>query len=88
MESGIMATIFHSGHDMVEISIRQRLTLSEFAMVLKSALEIPGVAYFRFHELGENMSWEELASRDSWPALHSKIKKALRSIEAAKWSMN
>ena len=88
MESGIMATVYRCGHGVVEISIRQKLTLSEFGMVLNSALEMPGITYFTFRELGKKMSWGELASRNSWPALYSRIRRVLRPIEAAKWSMN
>ena len=88
MESGIMATVYRCGHGVVEISIRQKLTLSEFGMVLNSALEMPGAAYFRFREIGKKVSWSDLASRNSWPVLHSRIMRALRSIEAAKRSIN
>ena len=84
----MISTLMRTGHDSVEISILQRLTLREFATVLKTALDMPGVDYYTFRELVEKLSWDELNSRERWPAIHSKIQKTFRANQIVKWSLN
>ena len=88
MKNGMISTLIWTAHDSVEISIVQRLTLREFATVLKTALDMPGVDYYTFRELGEKLSWNELNSRERWPALYSKIQKTFRTNQIVKWSLN
>ena len=84
MKNGMISTLIRTAHDSVEISIVQRLTLREFATVLKTALDMPGVDYYTFRELGEKLSWDELNSRELWPILYSKIQKTFRTNQIDK----
>ena len=88
MKNGMISTLTRIAHDSVEISILQRLTLREFATVLKTALDMPGAEYYTFRELGEKLSWDELNSRERWPVLYSKIQKTFRTNQIVKWSLN
>ena len=88
MKNGMISTLIWTAHDSVEISIVQRLTLQEFATVLKTALDMPGVNYYTFRELREELSWDELNSRERWPALYSKIQKTFRTNQIVKLSLN
>jgi hypothetical protein len=88
MDKGTISWLMWTGHDSVEISIVQRLTLQEFATVLKTALDMPGVDYYTFPELEEKLSWDELNSRERWPALYSKIQKTFRTNQIVKLSLN
>jgi hypothetical protein len=88
MDKGTISWLMWKGHDSVEISIVQWLTLREFATVLKTALDMPGAEYYTFRELGEKLSWDELNSRERWPVLYSKIQKTFRTNQIVKWSLN
>ena len=88
MKNGMISTLIRIAHDSVEISIVQRLTLQEFATVLKTALDMPGVDYYIFSELGEKLSWDELCSRERWPVLYCKIQKTFRTNQIVKWALN
>ena len=88
MSKGMISWLTWTGHDSVEISIVQRLTLQEFATVLKTALDMPGVDYYTFRELGEKLSWNELNSRECWPDIYSKIQKTFRTNQIVNWSLN
>ena len=88
MKNGMISMLMRTGHDSVEINILQRLTLLEFATVLKTALDMPDVDYYTFRELGEKLSWDELNSRERWPVLYSKIQKTFRTNQIVKWSLN
>ena len=88
MKNGMISTLIWTAHDSVEISIVQRLTLQEFATVLKTALDMPGVDYYTFREFGEKLSWNELNSRECWPDIYSKIQKTFRTNQIVNWSLN
>ncbi len=72
---GIFATLVYTGHDTVEIRAK-RLSFSEFKVVLESALDMPGVAYYIFPQSGKKLSWDELNSRNIWDSLYLEVQVA------------